>query len=177
MFAHSDPARSGRPDLARRPSSGRVLSKLVSENATPGEQREPSRSVSFAELQKPMPNQNLSFGDSCRGHVQVDMERMMSSYSSERPDDDHGSTYATQALPLSFNDLPNRAQHLILNELLRQNSRDTAVLYTTLPIPQEGTCQSEEASIQYLLDIEVLCNDLPPVLLLLSNNATVTVGL
>jgi potassium/chloride transporter 9 len=177
MFAQSDSVRSERPDLARRPSSGRRLSKLVSEYATPGGRREPSRSVFFAELQEPKPKPNLSTGDSSRGDAEIDIGRMMSSSSSDRPEDDHGSTYATQALPLSFNDLPNRAQHLILNELLRQNSRDTAVLYTTLPIPQEGTCQSEEASIQYLSDVEVLCNDLPPVLLLLSNNATVTVGL
>jgi potassium/chloride transporter 9 len=76
------------------------------------------------------------------------------------------------SLPLSFNDLPSRAQYLILNELLRQNSSDSAVLYTTLPIPTEGTCKSEETSVQYLSDIEVLCNDLPPVLLVLSNNMT-----
>lgn len=178
MFAREDSVRSERPDLARRQSSGRLLNKLLSESPGPGEQRDPSRSVSFAaELHKSKPNQDLTFRESCRGDAQIDIERITSSYSTERLDDEPGSTYATQALPISFNDLPNRAQHLILNELLRQNSRDTAVLYTTLPIPQEGTCQSEEASIQYLSDVEVLCNDLPPVLLLLSNNATVTVGL
>lgn len=79
---------------------------------------------------------------------------------------------ADGGLPLSFNDLPSRAQYLILNELLRQHSAESAVLFTTLPIPAEGTCRSEEASVQYLSDIEVLCNDLPPVLLVLSNNMT-----
>ena len=92
---------------------------------------------------------------------------------------DNGSSYSTQNLPLSFNDLPSRAQHLILNELMRQNSTtsDTAVLLTTLPIPEEGTCHSEEDSLRYLADIEVLCHELPPVLLVLSNNMTVTVSL
>jgi potassium/chloride transporter 9 len=66
---------------------------------------------------------------------------------------------------------------LILNELMRQNSSDTAVMLTTLPIPQENTCQSEEASLAYLSDVEVLCNGLPPVLLVLSNHMTVTVSL
>lgn len=42
-----------------------------------------------------------------------------------------------QAIPLSFNDLPCRAQHLILNELIRQHSDDTAVVFTTLPSPVE----------------------------------------
>lgn len=82
-----------------------------------------------------------------------------------------------QALPLSFNDLPCRAQHLILNELIQQQSRDTAVIFTTLPSPIEGTCESEEDSIRYLSDLEVLCLDLPPVLLVHSNSMTVTMNL
>ncbi|KAL1868138.1 hypothetical protein VTK73DRAFT_3829 [Phialemonium thermophilum] len=89
-----------------------------------------------------------------------------------------GSSYSTQGLPLSFNDLPSRAQYLILNELLRrQSGADAAVLLTTLPIPQEGTCQSAAESVRYLSDVEVLCGGLPPVLLVLSNNMTVTVSL
>lgn len=116
-----------------------------------------------------------------------------------------GSSYSTQGLSLSFNDLPSRAQHLILNELMRQASgsitssdggdngdggsgsgsggnggnggSETAVMLTTLPIPQENTCQSEEASLAYLSDVEVLCNSLPPILLVLSNHMTVTVSL
>jgi potassium/chloride transporter 9 len=105
---------------------------------------------------------------------------LLSSYrlqQGERRDDDSGSSYSSQGLPLSFNDLPSRAQHLILNELMRQNSAHTAVLVTTLPIPAEGTYKDEEASLRYLSDVEVLCNCLPPVLLVLSNNMTVTVTL
>ncbi|KAK8058753.1 hypothetical protein PG994_009201 [Apiospora phragmitis] len=94
-----------------------------------------------------------------------------------RSDADARSTYSIQSLPLSFNDLPSRAQHLILNELMRQNSGDSAVILTTLPIPDEGTSKNEEASLKYLSDIEVLCHELPPVLLVLSNNMTVTVSL
>ncbi|EFX04077.1 k-cl co-transporter [Grosmannia clavigera kw1407] len=91
-----------------------------------------------------------------------------------------GSSYATQSLSLSFNDLPRRAQHLILNELMRQQSTgaggNAGVLFTTLPIPDEGTCRSETASLQYLADVELLCQGLPPVLMILSNNMTVTPG-
>ncbi|KAK7542406.1 amino acid permease-domain-containing protein [Phyllosticta citribraziliensis] len=83
------------------------------------------------------------------------------------------------ALPLSFNDLPCRAQHLILNELIKKESGDgeTAVVFTTLPSPVEGTCESEESSVQYLSDLEVLCDGLPPVVLVHSNSLTVTMNL
>ena len=82
-----------------------------------------------------------------------------------------------QSLPLSFNDLPCRAQHLILNELMQQHYHYTAVLFTTLPSPVEGTCASEEDCVGYLSDLEVLCQDLPPVLLIHSNSMTVTMNL
>lgn len=82
-----------------------------------------------------------------------------------------------QNMPLSFNDLPCRAQHLILNELMLQHSKDTAVLFTTLPSPMEGTCNREEDCVTYLSDLEVLCADLPPVLLIHSNSMTVTMNL
>lgn len=82
-----------------------------------------------------------------------------------------------QAIPLSFNDLPCRAQHLILNELIRQQSDDTAVVFTTLPSPMEGTCDSESESVKYISDLEVLCQGLPPVLLVHSNSMTVTMNL
>ncbi|KAJ9161212.1 Solute carrier family 12 member 3 [Coniochaeta hoffmannii] len=117
-------------------------------------------------------------GGVSEGDAQLNISELLSSYAFDRRNTSgSGSSYSTQGLALSFNDIPSRAQHLILNELLRQNSHETAVLFTTLPIPGEGTCQSEAASIQYLSDIEVLCNELPPVLLVLSNNMTVTVSL
>jgi potassium/chloride transporter 9 len=81
------------------------------------------------------------------------------------------------AIPLSFNDLPCRAQHLILNELIRQNSDDTAVVFTTLPSPVEGTSESETESVKFISDLEVLCQGLPPVLLVHSNSMTVTMNL
>ena len=85
-----------------------------------------------------------------------------------------------QALPLSFNDLPCRAQHLILNELLRQHSsapQRTAVVLTTLPYPVDGTAKSMVESERFLGDLEVLCNGLPPVLLVGGNGLSVTVSL
>jgi potassium/chloride transporter 9 len=106
--------------------------------------------------------------------VSINIPDLLASYKlkSRLGDNDSGWSDGSRGLPLSFNDLPSRAQYLILNELMRQNSGDTAVLLTTLPIPAEGTCRSEEASVAYLSDTEVLCHDLPPVLLVLSNNMT-----
>lgn len=83
----------------------------------------------------------------------------------------------SQSTPFSFNDLPCRAQHLILNELMRQHSRDTAVLFTTLPSPVEGTCENEDDCVRYLSDLEVLWKGLPPVLMIHSNSMTVTMNL
>jgi potassium/chloride transporter 9 len=83
----------------------------------------------------------------------------------------------TQTIPLSFNDLPCRAQHLILNELITQNSADTAVVFTTLPSPVEGTGKSEKESVKWISDLEVLCAGLPPTLLVHSNSMVVTMNL
>ena len=97
--------------------------------------------------------------------------------------DDEAQTLAAsgfpqqQAMALSFNDLPSRAQHLVLNELMVRNSADAGVIFTTLPGPAEGTGKSDLDSVRYLSDLEVLCADLPPVLLVHSNAVTVTVSL
>lgn len=80
-------------------------------------------------------------------------------------------------MPLSFNDLPSRAQHLILNELMIKHSSETAVLFTTLPSPSQGTAQDEEESESYLSNLEVLWDGLPPCLLVHSNSMTVTMNL
>jgi solute carrier family 12 (potassium/chloride transporters), member 9 len=84
---------------------------------------------------------------------------------------------ATASLPLSFNNLPSRAQHLILNDLMSQNSDETAVIFTTLPAPVEGTYKSEADSLGYVSDLEVLYGGLPPMLLVHSNSMTVTMNL
>lgn len=64
----------------------------------------------------------------------------------------HSTTYRKPSL--SFNDVPSRGQHIILNELLNKYSQNTAVIFTTLPSPTPGTCKSEQDSLDYLLDLE-----------------------
>src|SRR5579859_2921425 len=56
----------------------------------------------------------------------------------------------TEDLDLDFNILPARAQYLILNDLIRSHSEDTAVVFTTLPAPAQGTYQDEEKSLEYV---------------------------
>lgn len=117
-----------------------------------------------------------------QGDLSLSMPELLKSYKfdqqfREEEDAGAGSSYATGSVPLSFNDLPSRAQHLILNELMRNNSTETAVLMSTLPVPSEGTSQDDVDTIRYLSDVEVLCNELPPMLMVLSNNMTVTVSL
>ncbi|RMZ80716.1 hypothetical protein DV738_g2574, partial [Chaetothyriales sp. CBS 135597] len=63
---------------------------------------------------------------------------------------------STASIPFSFNTLPSRAQHLILNELMVQHSDDTAVILTTLPPPAEGTHLSEMDCWAWVSDLEVL---------------------
>ena len=60
---------------------------------------------------------------------------------------------------------------------MRKKSKHTAVMFTTLPSPVEGTSKSEEASRVYLGDLEVLCKGCPPVLMVHSNSMTVTMSL
>lgn len=89
-----------------------------------------------------------------------------------------GYPHQPSTLPLSFNELPSRAQHLILNQLIRTHSNaETAVILTTLPSPLEGTSRDEKDCLRYLADLEVLCKDLPPCLLVHSNSLTVTTNL
>ena len=101
--------------------------------------------------------------------------RYPSEETSKRP---MASDYPRQApIALSFNDLPSRAQHLILNELMLKHSSDTVVIFTTLPAPSRSTSDSDETSESYLHDLDVLWQGLPPCLLVHSNSMTVTMSL
>lgn len=80
-------------------------------------------------------------------------------------------------VPLSFNDLPSRAQYLILNELMRRNTTNTAVVFTTLPSPVHGTKNDPDECKAYLSELDIFCKDLPPCLLVHSNSTTVTMNL
>lgn len=167
-FVEAEPPR-GRPRPSRTTSQTRASNRRLPETRATTED-DAGREVSFApglESMPPSPEEAAT-------DVSINIPDLLAS-NKLKPrlgDNDSGYSDDSRSLPLSFNDLPSRAQYLILNDLMRKNSSDTAVLLTTLPIPAEGTCRSEEASVAYLSDVEVLCHDLPPVLLVLSNNMT-----
>ncbi|KAK7967459.1 Amino acid permease [Apiospora aurea] len=172
--------RPERPSMSRASSMGRFSSRPVPETKVENDDGGGQR-LTFAEPEAhphEMRSRRNSGTQNPFPELHLHIPELLESYEfGARSDVDAQSTYSAQSLPLSFNDLPSRAQHLILNELIRQNSGDSAVILTTLPIPEEGTSKNEEASLKYLSDIEVLCHELPPVLLVLSNNMTVTVSL
>ncbi|KAK2004556.1 amino acid permease [Colletotrichum falcatum] len=180
MFADTteeETPRAEKPAFSRQSSAGRFSSRPVPEMKVTVPE-EPELANTFAETSSRSRKASAASATD-PGYVHMDMAELVGRYrlDSRADGNGEGSPYSTQGIALSFNDLPSRAQHVILNELMRQNSKDTAVLFTTLPVPTEGTCQDEQASIRYLSDIEVLCHELPPVMLVLSNNMTVTVGL
>lgn len=80
---------------------------------------------------------------------------------------------------LSFNDLPAKGQHLILNELMRSNSPldQTDVIFSTLPAPFIGTHLDEEDSFIYTHNLAIWTDGLPPTLLINSQTVTVTTAL
>ncbi|KAF9888718.1 hypothetical protein FE257_008293 [Aspergillus nanangensis] len=155
-----------RPPMMRSPSSARFDSSPIPEahvNADEGI----GPSIMFAASSSPPRN---------NPHKRDSIYTRRSSSGASRPS--AASGYPRRAsIPLSFNDLPSRAQHLVLNELMAQHSDETAVLFTTLPSPFEDTAQSEAASESYLSDLEVLWQGLPPCLLVHSNSMTVTMNL
>ncbi|KAI0598092.1 amino acid permease-domain-containing protein [Biscogniauxia sp. FL1348] len=168
-----------RPMLSRHTSATRFTSNPTPETKVMAEDGAEPR-LMFAEMKnrESQPLLKSRRNSEEPSDLSVSIPELLVSYRmGSQVDEEARSVFSTQSLPLSFNDLPSRAQHLIINELMRQNSGDSAVLLTTLPVPEEGTCKSAEASLRYLSDIEVLCHELPPVLLVLSNNMTVTVSI
>ncbi|KAF4976064.1 hypothetical protein FZEAL_7242 [Fusarium zealandicum] len=178
-----------RPTYSRQSSLGKFSSRPTPNTQVSG--GEEGRTISFAEQpvyhaasanHSRYPSRHNSSGSyHGRSELGIQIPEMLERYRQgarlEDEDEDPNSAYTAQGPELSFNELPSRAQHLILNELMRQHSKDTAVLLSTLPIPSEGTSLDEAATVQYLSDVEVLCNELPPTLMVLSNNMTVTVSL
>ena len=158
-----------RPNASRRASSNRFSSAPIPEARVNADETG-GPSIMFSENSPAPRSQKNNAGSIYTRHI--------CSPTSDSETQPTASGYPSQAaIPLSFNDLPSRAQHLILNELMIQQSADTAVIFTTLPSPSDGTSHSEEASESYLSDLDVLWQGLPPSLLVHSNSMTVTMNL
>ncbi|ESZ94943.1 hypothetical protein SBOR_4667 [Sclerotinia borealis F-4128] len=169
-----------KPPLSRHASTPKFSSKPVP-IARVATEDGPGPSIMFAENPSPPTTRKSAprIPSAYRSSPSFDRisEASDSSNTAAIPPSPTRSSYSLQSLPLSFNDLPCRAQHLILNQLIKSQSEETAVIFTTLPSPVEGTGGSREGSEGYLGDLEVLCGGLPPVLLVHSNSMTVTVSL
>lgn len=88
------------------------------------------------------------------------------------------SVYSTDLPTISFNELPNKAQYLILNELIRINSSSaTGVVLTALPAPEAGTSIDELKSLRYLEQLESLFSGGPPILGVHAKTLTMTMSL
>ncbi|KAF2098943.1 hypothetical protein NA57DRAFT_66175 [Rhizodiscina lignyota] len=221
-----------RPPNVRQQSLPKFTSKPVPKTKV-AKHEGPGPSIMFADSQ-PSPDEHGEGSVSQKQRIQPQQhgEQARSSDSVETAvaQDQAQGHLSAPAVPLSFNDLPCRAQHLILNELMRAvsspspspspspantppasttetsspppghsqftayasmlssalgsdgtdlkgNGNGTAVLFTTLPSPVSGTGESETDSLRYLMDLEVLCKGLPPVLLVHSNSISVTMSL
>lgn len=143
-------------------------------------------------------NHNLS-SSSSNGHVSVSppaseslspsMSPSMLSSAQTHPSYSQASTMPTHHkqrwIPmqqdhytLSFNELPNRAQYLILNELIRRHSsRSTSVVLTALPAPAPGTSTNKEESVAYLRQLQNLYGGGPPILGVHATTLTMTMSL
>ncbi|EMG45447.1 VHC1 Vacuolar cation-chloride cotransporter 1 [Candida maltosa Xu316] len=80
---------------------------------------------------------------------------------------------------LSFNDIPAKGQHLVLNELMSKNSSkdQTHIIFSTLPAPSNGTHLDDTESFEYTNNLAIWLDNLPPVLLVNSQTVTVTTAL
>lgn len=78
---------------------------------------------------------------------------------------------------IEFDDLPSRAQHLILNDMMVQLSRESALIFSTLPIPPLGSHLNEEDSLEYVQSLDMWLEKLPPTMLINSQTMTVTTAL
>jgi len=182
-LSNISPSAPAPPPARRHRSHSSSPSFTASPNPPPNEEAN-GPSIVFAEQPhpkhktKPSPNNNLTTDSPPNTRSIYARTNLDTSPDKSTPAASTASGYPSAAsMPLSFNDVPNRAQHLILNELISQNSEDTAVIFTTLPAPPEGTWKSEDDSLGYITSLEVLTQGLGPVLMVHSNSMTVTTNL
>lgn len=84
---------------------------------------------------------------------------------------------AEEPLEFSFDDITAKAQHLILNHLMLRVSSKSAVIFSTLPTPAIGCHKSEKDSLEYVQNLDLWCDGLPPILLINAQTMTVTTAL
>ncbi|CAH6723945.1 vacuolar cation-chloride cotransporter 1 [[Candida] jaroonii] len=86
---------------------------------------------------------------------------------------------AEQLKDLSFDEIPAKGQHLILNELMKLHSpkETTDVILSTLPAPSLNTHLDNDESFDYVNNLAIWLDDLVPTILFNSQTVTVTTEL
>ncbi|KAI8909000.1 amino acid permease-domain-containing protein, partial [Gorgonomyces haynaldii] len=79
--------------------------------------------------------------------------------------------------PSVFNKLSPKAQHMIMNQLMKAHSDGTKLIITTLAAPDQNASKSSKDCLVYLEQIKSLVTDLPPILLVHGKGLTVTMSL
>ncbi|KAG0311680.1 hypothetical protein BGZ99_009989 [Dissophora globulifera] len=90
------------------------------------------------------------------------------------------AAFGVTSPPIQFDHQSPETQLMILNELMRIHSsaESTSIVFTTVPAPEEGTCQREQSSLAYLEKLDLLMDGVDvPVLLLHAKSLTVTMTL
>lgn len=95
----------------------------------------------------------------------------------EQSDDETSSKSSFDINDLTFNDVPARAQHLILNQLMMKCLKNSSIIFSTLPTPAPGCYKSKKDAIEYVETLDLWCAGLPPILLINSRTMTVTTAL
>ncbi|ODV88236.1 hypothetical protein CANARDRAFT_228981 [[Candida] arabinofermentans NRRL YB-2248] len=87
------------------------------------------------------------------------------------------NTTSYDNLNFSFNELTAKSQFLILNDLMLKTSKDSALLFSTLPIPEIGLHNDEGDCLDYVTNLDIWCDGLPPIMLINARTMTVTTNL
>ncbi|KAH3673610.1 hypothetical protein WICPIJ_009727 [Wickerhamomyces pijperi] len=119
-----------------------------------------------------LPSPNITITQDQKSDQQEDNQQ------DEEDNDDEQDDDLIDITNLSFDDLPAKAQHLVLNDIMRTISKHSGVIFSTLPAPIIGTHRSQEESIEYVENLQVWCQGVDvPVMFINSQSMTVTAAL
>lgn len=100
----------------------------------------------------------------------------------EEEDDEEGGNggWNKSISKVKFGEMPRRCQFLVINEMMQSVSEGgskTALIFTTLPSPEQGVHLNEAACVEYVVDISLWGQGLPPLVFINAQSVTVTSNL
>ena len=140
-----------------------------------------------SEAPSEIPSEDIQLDSQSQIQSQIQSETQLetqSQHSPSQPDTNSQPLLTQKQLQqelkeISFDDIPAKGQHIILNELMKLNSPkdQTDVIFSTLPAPPLNTHLHDDDSFEYTNNLSIWINDLPPILLFNSQTVTVTTAL